>query len=113
MNYLLLSAHDVGDDLLEVAIAVEGDDGLWRPRLAYGWISAIERHFDPDPTAAEDEFQDDPKHPGGRTVRQLAGQRLDGAEPRPMTSEEVLAYCHRVAREHHPELAPRPRRRIL
>jgi hypothetical protein len=73
----LLSADDIGNDVLLVRAIV--DDDL-DPTEARGWVSALTNHYDPD-AYGED------------------GHRLADAKPRHLSDAEARAYCEQLVRD--------------
>jgi hypothetical protein len=78
----VLSAHDMGGDVLLVTGTVDGLDVQ-----AQGWVSAFTNHFD------EHHYSHD--EDGNLT-------RAEDAQPREMTAEERLSYCERLLIEQNP-----------
>jgi hypothetical protein len=118
MTIRIIEVHDLGDDRLRVRAHVDGsedpvrdDDGQITgsaPRVceAFGWMSAMARHYDADA------YQDD----GHRCVAPGHGKarhHCKEPEPRPMTDDERRAYWERLVREQHPEIAEAPAPTLL
>lgn len=107
MQAKVTSAHDVGDDVLEVrgvlvGEVVMGDDGeeVTEPEhVVRGWVSALNNHYD------EDDYEPADPDDFGEGQRHLAA----GATPRVMTDAERLAYCERLLIQDVPVSEAKPR----
>jgi hypothetical protein len=106
MNIRIIEVHDLGDDRLRVRAQVDDADDGSDAVEAFGWMSAMERHYDADA------YQDD----GHRCVAPGHGKarhHCTEPEPRPMTDDERRAYWERLVREQHPEIAEAPALTLL
>jgi hypothetical protein len=79
----LRHAYHRDDDVLEV----HGTDDQGSDVSAFGWISATTNYFPPS------DYNPD-------------GSRVDAAQPRPMTSDELRAYCQQLLDDTVPPAPP-------
>lgn len=90
-TYIIDGIMDLGDDVLRVDghhMTQDGDQA--RPVLvqAFGWVSATTNHYDPD------QYDQD------------TGHLVDGATPRQMSQDELLAYAQQLLAEQDPNREP-------